>query len=109
MTWAELERALDLPPRAASASDADPAVTGIAYDSRRVNRGDVFVALKGLKADGLSFARHAIERGAVAVVSEQAAPQDVHVQWATVPDARRALAALADSFYRHPSGSMQVI
>jgi UDP-N-acetylmuramoyl-L-alanyl-D-glutamate--2,6-diaminopimelate ligase len=85
------------------------AVRAIAYDSRRVERGDVFVALKGLRADGTSFARHAIERGAVAVVSEQPAPPGVHVAWAMVEDARRALALLAASFYRHPSAEMQVV
>ena len=44
-------------------------VTGIAYDSRAVEPGHVFVALKGLHADGARFAHAAIERGAVAVVS----------------------------------------
>ena len=38
-------------------------VTGIAYDSRRVEDGQVFVALKGLRADGTSFVRQALERG----------------------------------------------
>ena len=69
----------------------------------------MFVALKGLHADGAAFARQAIERGAVAVVSEQPAPADAQVAWTVVDDARRALAVLAAAFYRHPSGEMQVV
>src|SRR6185295_4471984 len=82
---------------------------GIAYDSRAVTPGQVFVALKGRHTDGTSFARQAIERGAAAVVSEQAAPPDVHVPWAIVDDARLALALLAATFHRDPSGEMRVI
>ena len=59
-------------------------VTGVAYDSRAVTPGQVFVALKGQHADGTSFARQAIERGAAAIVSEQAAPDGVHVPWTIV-------------------------
>jgi UDP-N-acetylmuramyl pentapeptide synthase len=79
MTWAELhgvlvERGLvpadpGLPPVSTAGF-----VTGIAYDSRTVEPGNVFVALKGRQADGSRFARQAIERGAVAVVSEEAPP-----------------------------------
>src|SRR5204862_3129842 len=77
-------------------------------DSRAVTPGQVFVALKGQHADGTSFARQAIERGAAAVVSEQAAPPGVPVPWAIVADARLALAVLAAAFYRDPSGDMRV-
>ena len=64
---------------ALQAEAAVGAVTGIAYDSRAVARGNVFVALKGQHADGTTFARHALERGAAAVVSEQEPPDGVHV------------------------------
>ncbi|PYR16335.1 MAG: UDP-N-acetylmuramoyl-L-alanyl-D-glutamate--2,6-diaminopimelate ligase [Acidobacteria bacterium] len=114
MTWAELDGAL----RARGVIRSDDAlrpeaaagvVTGVAYDSRAVTPGQVFVALKGQHADGTSFARQAIERGAAAVVSEQAAPPGVPVPWAIVADARLALAVLAAAFYRDPSGEMRVI
>ena len=83
--------------------------TGVAYDSRAVTPGQVFVALKGQHADGTAFARQAIERGAAAIVSEQPAPDGVHVPWAIVEDARLALAVLAAAFYRDPSREMRVI
>jgi UDP-N-acetylmuramoyl-L-alanyl-D-glutamate--2,6-diaminopimelate ligase len=84
-------------------------IAGIAYDSRRVEPGHVFVALKGAHADGASFGRQALERGAVAVVSEQAAPADVRAPWFTVTDARRSMACLSRAFYQHPSFEMQVV
>jgi UDP-N-acetylmuramoyl-L-alanyl-D-glutamate--2,6-diaminopimelate ligase len=84
-------------------------VTGVAYDSRRVEPGQVFVALKGQHADGVTFAREALERGAIAIVSERPAVSDIHVPWAVVQDARLALAFLAAAFYRQPSNEMQVI
>ena len=112
MTWTELNAIL----RARGVVRGDQAnqaargpVTGIAYDSRQIERGHVFVALKGLRADGTAFARDAIERGAIAIVSENPATPDVTVPWATVDDARLALAVIAAAFYRSPSSEMQVV
>ena len=84
-------------------------VTGIAYDSRTVTPGQVFVALKGAHADGSAFVRQAIARGAAAVVSERPAPADSAGPWAQVSDARLALAVLAAAFERYPSDEMRVI
>src|ERR1700694_564243 len=107
MTWAELHAAL--PESGLRAGAPVGAVTGGAYDSRAVTPGQVFVALKGQHADGTSFAREAIARGAAAVVSEQAAPAGARVPVAVVDGGRRALGVRAASFYRDPSRDMQVI
>jgi UDP-N-acetylmuramoyl-L-alanyl-D-glutamate--2,6-diaminopimelate ligase len=114
MTWAELHGALRghgliKADDALRAEAAVGAVSGLAYDSRTVKSGHVFVALKGLHADGTAFARQAIDRGAAAIVSEQPAPEGVHVPWAIVGDARLALALLATTFYRDPSREMRVV
>ena len=112
MTWAQLHGVLRGRGLIAADEDADAAVgpvTGIAYDSRAVTAGQVFVALRGQKADGTAFVRDAIARGAAAVVAEQPAPAGVHIPWAIVQDARIALAVLAAEFYRHPSREMQVV
>ena len=115
MTWAELSawlRTHDLA-RAGTAGSgglaAAATVTGIAYDSRRVQPGNVFVALKGEHADGTAFARQAIERGAIAVISQDAAPDNVPVAWTIVPDARLTLARVSAEFFGNPSTNMQVI
>ena len=73
MTWAELHGALRGRGlvRADDALQADAAVglvSGIAYDSRAVKAGTVFVALRGQHVDGTMFARQAIDNGASAVV-----------------------------------------
>ena len=87
----------------------DIEVRGLAYDSRQVKPGDVFIALKGLKAAGADFAADATRRGAVAVVADRPADTAMPVPWVIVPDARVAMAALAQEFYGHPSRSMQVV
>src|SRR5687768_11758942 len=98
-----------MPPVAKLEAAADTPVSAIAYDSRRVVPGSVFVALKGLKADGGAFAQQAVSRGARAIVSESATAEGVTVPWLVVRDARLALALLADRFFNHPSRRMPVI
>jgi UDP-N-acetylmuramoyl-L-alanyl-D-glutamate--2,6-diaminopimelate ligase len=114
MTWAELhgvlvERGFVQADHGVPTGASVGFVTGIAYDSRAVEPGNVFVALKGRQADGSRFAQQAIERGAVAVVSEETPPLDVGAPWTIVHDARLALAFLAATFHHHPSAEMQVV
>ncbi|MGE3511385.1 MAG: UDP-N-acetylmuramoyl-L-alanyl-D-glutamate--2,6-diaminopimelate ligase [Vicinamibacterales bacterium] len=114
MTWSDLIGTLEAHGLVAhvtgGAARADsPAVTGIAYDSRRVQPGAAFVALRGLRVDGSAFARQACDRGAVGVVSEQSPPTDVTVPWVQVRDGRLALALLAAAQYGHPSDALQVV
>ncbi|HET7875422.1 MAG TPA: UDP-N-acetylmuramoyl-L-alanyl-D-glutamate--2,6-diaminopimelate ligase, partial [Methylomirabilota bacterium] len=85
-------------------------VTGVAYDSRRVKQGELFVAVPGLRQDGRRFVDDALARGAAALVVE---PPDPLPGSATarivVPSSREALARLADAYYGHPSGSLTVV
>jgi UDP-N-acetylmuramoyl-L-alanyl-D-glutamate--2,6-diaminopimelate ligase len=113
MTVVELLEAI-VPPGLLSASpvapDAiGPTVSAVVYDSRRAVPGAVFVALRGQKEDGARFAPQAVARGAVLVVAETPAPVGHQGAWVVVPDARLALAVLADRFYGHPSGALSVI
>src|SRR5262245_27452444 len=86
-------------------------VSGIACDSRKAAPGFVFFALHGAKEDGNQYVRDAIERGAIAVVSEEAAPAGLSpdVAWIRVPLARRALAVSAANFFGHPARSLQLV
>ena len=52
-----------------SRTGADPVVTGVDYDSRRVQPGYAFVAMKGESTDGNRYIDQAIARGAVVVVT----------------------------------------
>ena len=92
--WA---RALDMP------------CGGVTHDSRSVRAGGVFVALRGLRAEGADFAPAALAAGAAAVVAERPASAASGVPWIVVPDARLALARLAAEFHAHPSRQMQVV
>lgn len=87
----------------------NPSVTGLDYDSRRVKPGYVFVAMKGETSDGNAFIDKAIAAGAVAVVTDSAAPTVREgVAWAQVPHGRRALAKLSANFYKHPAEKLAI-
>jgi UDP-N-acetylmuramoyl-L-alanyl-D-glutamate--2,6-diaminopimelate ligase len=73
---------------------------GVTSDSRKVKRGDVFVAVPGTKADGLSFAAQAAAAGAVAIVGEGSAPAlPPGPLFVKVDNARRALSLVAARIY----------
>jgi UDP-N-acetylmuramoyl-L-alanyl-D-glutamate--2,6-diaminopimelate ligase len=74
-------------------------VSGLDYDSRRIQPGFLFFAFPGARADGRSFADAARERGAIAVISELASPEGYAGTWLQVPHGRQALAQAARNFY----------
>src|SRR5574342_205445 len=85
-------------------------VAGIAYDSRKVGPGELFVAIPGFKQDGRRFAGDAVGRGAAAVVAEGADPlPGSAVPRILVPSTREALARLADAYHGHPSRRLTVV
>ena len=86
-------------------------ILGVAYDSRRVAPGFVFVAMAGSRADGNRFVSQAIDRGAVAVISAGAAPEGLpqSVCWTEVADDRGALATVAANYFGHPTRSMHLV
>ena len=77
-------------------------ITGIAYHSKLVKKGDLFVCIRGYKTDGHLYLKNAVSSGAVAAVVEEFV-EGVEITQYLVPDSRLALAALADTFYDHPS------
>lgn len=87
--------------------------SGVAYDSRRVEPGSVFVALKGARVDAHDRLDEVIARGAAAVVVDQAWLQrhggDLGLPTFPVSEGRQVLAQLADRFYRHPSGALSLV
>ena len=84
------------------------AVSGLEYDSRRVQQGSVFFAFTGSRQDGREFALQAVERGASVVVSESAAPDGFPAPWIQVPHGRRALAEMARRFYDCPDHGVRL-
>ncbi len=81
----------------------DLEVLRVASDSRQVAPGDLFVAIRGAKFDGLAHVEDAVRRGAVAVVSDRPAPGGVSVPWIGVAAPRRALALAAARLHGNPA------
>jgi len=89
----------------------DPAleIAGMAYDSRQVRPGDLFVAIHGHHADGHGFIESAVEKGAVAVAAEKFTGCEAKVATILFPDSRRALSKLALAFYANPFKTITLI
>lgn len=81
---------------------ADVQIDGIAYDSRKVQKGDVYVCLRGVNADGHDFIREAVENGAVAVICDRYVQCGDELTVVKVADAYRALAKVSINFFKHP-------
>jgi UDP-N-acetylmuramoyl-L-alanyl-D-glutamate--2,6-diaminopimelate ligase len=92
-----------------SRSGANPEVSGITLDSRAVEPGVVFVAIRGLQTDGNRFVPQAIERGAAAIVSALPGEGYPETPWIQVADERAALAVLAANFHGRPAEKLHAI
>ena len=88
---------------------ADPElnIEHVAYDSRKVTSGGLFVAISGFATDGNRFIPMALEKGAVAVVT--AKKPSGNVPYILVESDRLALALIGCNFYSHPAASMTMI
>jgi len=85
-------------------------ITDIAYHSQKVVKGTLFVAIRGLKADGHDFIPEAMKRGAGAVVVEDMGRcTPGRIPTIAVSNSRRALAQLSARFFGYPSGALKLI
>ncbi|OQA24559.1 MAG: UDP-N-acetylmuramoyl-L-alanyl-D-glutamate--2,6-diaminopimelate ligase [Verrucomicrobia bacterium ADurb.Bin345] len=84
-------------------------IEGLAYDSRQVRPGYLFVALHGHRQEGADFIADALKRGAVAVVADSDRWTGRNVTTIVVKDTRQALAEIACAFYEEPSSRLQMI
>jgi UDP-N-acetylmuramoyl-L-alanyl-D-glutamate--2,6-diaminopimelate ligase len=112
LTAAVRSLAPDARARIERAGRRDVVITGVTHDSRAVSPGVIFVAIRGQRADGAAFAEEAARRGAAAIVAETPEPTTSaaeDVPWLRTPDARLALAELADLVYARPSESLTVV
>ncbi len=90
-------------------TNADPEldILHIAYDSRKVTKGDAFVAITGFAADGNRFIPMALEKGAAVVVTAKK-PEET-VPYVLVSSDRLALAQMSCNYYAHPAGAMTMV
>ncbi|MBQ9915009.1 MAG: UDP-N-acetylmuramoyl-L-alanyl-D-glutamate--2,6-diaminopimelate ligase, partial [Clostridia bacterium] len=86
----------------------DPDITNIAYDSRRVCPGSLFVCIKGFQTDGHQYIQSAIQNGAAAILVQDAV-SECSVPAIRAKDTRIALAQIAANFYDHPEKKLNII
>lgn len=84
-------------------------IPGLAYHSRDVVPGGLFVALKGACTDGHLYLEASLEKGARVIVTEQEFSPPPGVTVVRVPQARLALAHLSAAFYDHPSRELTLV
>lgn len=88
--------------------EASTDISGIAYDSRKVNPGDLFFCISGFRTDGNKYAAEAVRRGAAAVASERVHPE-LDVPQVIVNNARSSMAQASAAFYGRPAEHMRMI
>jgi UDP-N-acetylmuramoyl-L-alanyl-D-glutamate--2,6-diaminopimelate ligase len=86
------------------------AITSMTFDSRKVEKDGLFVAVRGTQSDGHAFISAAISSGAVAVVCE-AFPEELNekITYVKVADASDALGIMAANFFDNPSSALKLI
>ena len=90
-----------------STADMELDIASVAYDSRKVERGGLFVAISGFASDGNRFIPMAMEKGAAVIVT--AKKPELDVPYVLIPSDRLALALIGCNFYGHPARSMTMI
>ena len=85
----------------------DTEITGIAIDSRKVEKGNAFICITGLLSDGHDFAEKAIENGAAVIVAER--ELDLSVPCIVYEDTKKAMAEISAKFYGYPENELKLI
>ena len=106
MKLSELILDLDMP---VSVNYTDRDISGINHHSQKVKKNSLFVAIKGHRLDGNFFVSDAVERGAIAIVTEKEMNVDSDITQVIVKNCRIALSKLSNRFYGKPSGKIKVI
>lgn len=98
-----------VPLKAVNGSTYKP-VSGVNFDSRKIEKGNLFVAVKGTLSDGHQFIQKAIDKGAEAIVCENLPDQQLpEVTYVHVEDSSKSLAIIAANYYNNPSKDLKLI
>jgi len=89
--------------------DTDIEVAGLHYDSRQVNRGEAFFALRGVVSDGHGYIRSAIANGATVVFCEELPETGDAATMVLVDNARKAMALVSAEFYGDPTRDIATV
>lgn len=93
-----------------ASGDMSIPLSGVAFDSRKVKQGFLFVAVKGTQSDGHSFIAKAIQNGAIAIVSEKLPEKLIEkITYVTVKSSTKALGILVSNFFDNPSSKLKLV
>jgi UDP-N-acetylmuramoyl-L-alanyl-D-glutamate--2,6-diaminopimelate ligase len=110
MTFRDLLRGVEIERESGPSGSFQAAIAGLHYDSRQLAPGFLFVAMKGEATDGNRYIDAAIQRGAVAVVTDSATEKPrPGMPWIRVQHGRRALAVLSANFFGHPAEKLKIV
>jgi len=91
-------------------NEVNPNITGLCYDSRKINYGEIFICLHGSYTDGKYFVNEAISKGACAVLSDEFIEiQDKNVPLIVVDDLLKIFSKISAKFYNYPSLKLNII
>ena len=93
--------------KAQGAHDVD--ISGIAYDSRKVKAGSLFVCIDGTIVDGHDYIQAALENGAAALLVQKETAVPNEIPCIQISDTRYGLAYVSDRFFGHPSEKFTLI
>lgn len=90
--------------------ESDMEINGINMDSRLIEKGHIFIAVKGTQTDGHSYISKAIEKGAVAVICESLPEERMDgVVYVEVEDSVGTVGKVATNFYDDPTSKMELV
>jgi len=85
-------------------------VSGVEFDSRKVKKDSLFVAVKGYKSDGHEFINSAISSGALAIICEKLPEKpEKNITWIITDDSARALGMAASNYFGNPSSLLKLV
>lgn len=105
----KLQELVELLPDAQVLGEINKTIKDVAYDSRKVNQGALFICLPGAKVDGHDYIDQARASGAVAVVVQKDIGSAQGLTIIKVPDTRVAMQIIAPYFFDYPSRKMRMI
>jgi len=86
----------------------DIPINGLCLDSRKIQPGNLFVALQGAKNDGVAFIDDAIKRGAAAVIADKKIMPAKNIPIIYLPNLAKLLGKIAANFYDHPARQLKI-
>ena len=90
-------------------ADLETEITGVCYDSRRVQPGELFVAVRGFSSDGHDFIPKATAQGAAAILTARDVEPPAGMSVLKVPELNKSLEVIVPYFHDYPAKAMRVI